>query len=701
MTRLSVPIVAATACLATLLNVASAAENQGGAARAASAQSARNAATKLEEIAVTATRSERAVGDVPMAVTILQSDEIERSPSKTLDELLRTSPSFTLFRRSSSVAADPSSQGVKLRNVGGSGISRALVLVDGIPANDPFGGWVAWRAVPRLGLQRIEIVPGGGSALYGNYALGGVIQAFSRPIEPNEADLSAEYGTSDTMQVAARAADRWGSVGGALEGEYFESHGYPVVADYARGAIDGDTPSRHTTLNGRLEIRPNSRLGIDLKGSYFDEDLNAGTQYTTAALQRLEVSGSARYTTDGAGVLDLTLFGHDGEFQQNRARVGPGRNTEVQSAQQDVPTSDLGAGLLWNSPPLNFGGTHSITVGTDARSIDGTTHETLYPTPASLPGNPTVQRDAGGEQRLLGVFAQDIYDYSDAVSASLALRYDRWQNLSGSRVERAYDGTETSTDFDDRSDEEFSPKAGLRVRVNDWLATRGTVYRSFRAPTLDELYRPFQVGTVRTESNENLSPETVRGAEVGFDLGGYGGPTARLTAFWNEMQDPIVNVSTGANTRQRQNLGEARIQGFEVDGSWAFAPHWSAGLAYTLATTEVTEAPGQPQLLGKQLPQAPEDMARLSLSFDDPGLLTINLQVRYIGKQYENDINTLPMEDVVLTDVFASGHLTERLDLFVAVENVFDETYLVGRSGVDTIGQPRFVHGGFRLRFGR
>ena len=701
MTRSSVRIVAAAAYLATVLDAASAAEPQEGAARAASTQSARTAATKLEEITVTATRSTRTVGNVPVAVTILTSGEIERSASKTLDELLRTSPSFALFRRSSSLAADPSSQGVKLRNVGASGISRALVLVDGIPANDPFGGWVAWRAVPRLGLQRIEIVPGGGSALYGNYALGGVIQAFSRPIEPNDIDLTAEYGTSDTTQVAGRAAHRWGSVGGALEGEYFESDGYPVVADYARGAIDGDTPSRHATLNGRLEIRPNSRLGIDLKGSYFDEELNAGTQYTTAAMNRLEFSGSAHYTTDDAGVLDVALFGHDGEFKQDRARVGPGRNTEVLSAQQDVPTSDLGVSVLWSSPPLQRGGTHAIAVGTDARSIDGTTHERLYPTAASLPGNPTVQRNAGGDQRLLGVFVQDVYDYSDSVSATLALRYDRWQNLSGWRLERAFDGTETLTNFDDRSDAEFSPKAGLLARVNPWLAVRGTVYRSFRAPTLDELYRPFQVGTVRTDANENLSPETVRGAELGLDLGGHGGPTARLTAFWNEMQDPIVNVSTGPNTRQRQNLGEARIQGLEFDGSWAFARQWSASLAYTLAKTEVTEAPGQPQLLGKQLPQAPEDQARFSLSFDEPGLLTANLQVRYVGKQYENDINTLPMGDVVLTDLFASWHVTEQVDLLVAVENVFDATYLVGRSGVDTIGQPRFVHGGFRLRLGR
>jgi len=655
----------------------------------------------LEAIVVTATRSPRTMSDVPLAVTLLGPDEIARSPSKTLDELLRSVPSFNLFRRSSSLAADPSSQGLKLRNVGASGVSRALVLVDGIPANDPFGGWVAWRAVPRIGLERVEVVPGGGSALYGNYALGGVIQAFSRPIEPGALDVAADYGAFDTSTVAARAADRWGQVGASVEGEIFDSDGYPVVAPYARGAIDGDTPSRHKTLNGHLQFAPSSRLGLDLKAGYFDEDLNGGTQYTTAALQRREFSGTAHYAPEEAGRFDLALFGHDGEFRQDRARVGPGRNTETLAAHQEVPTDDLGASLLWSSPSLPFVGSHAITVGTDARWIAGTTREQLPPASASPPGNPTVQRDAGGRQRLYGVFVQDLYDYSEAASASLALRYDRWQNLSGWRVERAFNGTVSDTQFPDRSGSEFSPKLALRVRLNDWLATRATVYRSFRAPTLDELYRPFQTGTVRTEANPDLVPETLRGAEAGFDIGGTTGPNARLTAFWNDLQNPIVNVSTGLNTRERQNLGSARIQGFEFEGTWAFAGGWSLDAAYTLAQTEVTDAPGQPQLLGKQLPLAPPDMARVTVAYDDRQRFTADVELRYSGKQYENDINTLPLAAVVLTDVYAGWHVTQRFDLYLAVENLFNETYLVGRSGVDTIGQPRFVHGGFRLRLGQ
>jgi outer membrane receptor protein involved in Fe transport len=655
--------------------------------------------TELEDVVVTATRSPRTVGDIPMTVTVVRPEEIARSPAKTLDELLRSVPSFTLFRRSSSLGADPSSQGVRLRNIGASGISRALVLVDGIPANDPFGGWVAWRSVPRIGLQRIEVVPGGGSALYGNYALGGVIQAFSKPIEPDDITLSAEYGSFDTATVSARAADRWGRAGASLEGEYFDSAGYPVVAKDSRGSIDGDTPSRHSTLNGHLEFNRSEDLVLDLKTGWFDEDFNGGTKYTTAGLNRLEYSASARYAPAGLGSFDIALFGHDGEFRQDRARVGPGRNSEALSAYQDVPTNDLGASLLWNGPPALLAGTHAITLGADARWIDGTTRERLYPAAASLPTNPTVQRNAGGKQQLSGIFAQDLYDYSDAVSATLAVRYDRWENLSGWRDEQAYDGTATSTRFDDRSGGEFSPKLGLRVRLNDWLTTRATAYRSFRAPTLDELYRPFQAGTIRTESNPDLAPETLRGAEAGFDFGGRSGRSARVTAFWNEMQDPIVNVSTGPNTRQRQNLGQARIQGLEFNSTWAFAAHWSIDAAWTLADTEVTEAPGQPQLIGKELPQAPKNQGHFAIVYDDK-LFSANLQLRYIGEQYENDVNTLPMGGVWLTDVFANWHATRHLDVFLAVENLFDETYLVGRSGVDTTGQPRFVHGGVRLKLG-
>src|ERR671929_131193 len=98
----------------------------------------------------------------------------------TLDDALRQVPGFTLFRRTGSRVANPTSQGVSLRGVGASGASRALVLADGIPLNDPFGGWVYWGRVPRASVERIEVLRGGASSLYGSSALGGVVNLITR-----------------------------------------------------------------------------------------------------------------------------------------------------------------------------------------------------------------------------------------------------------------------------------------------------------------------------------------------------------------------------------------------------------------------------------------------------------------------------------------------------------------------------------------
>ncbi len=652
----------------------------------------------LEEVVVTATRGPRPLRDVPATVTVLPRAEIDRSPTKTVDELLRIVPSFGLFRRTSSVVADPTSQGVNLRGVGPSGVSRSLVLVDGVPENDPFGGWVYWRAIPRIGIGRIEVVPGGGSALYGNYALGGVTQVISRPISPGDAEARVEYGSLDTYLLSTRAADRWGPAGVVVEGELFKTHGHEVVADYHRGPIDKDAPSEHGALTARGELAVTPDLSLSLRGGYFDEDQNGGTRFTTAAVRRFTYAAGARYAAGEAGLVDLTLFGHTQTFRQERARIPAGRTTEFLAASQDVPSDDIGAGVVWTSRPASLAGTHTFSLGADARWIDGETREDLFP--PVVTASSVLRRVAGGEQRLVGVFVQDVYEISPAVEVTAALRYDYWENVDASRFERLGSGATTAVGFPDRDDDEVSPKVGARIRPIDWLTLRASAYRAFRAPTLNELYRPFQVGQVRTEANEDLGPETLVGAEAGIEAAAPFGVTLRLTGFWNELDDPITNVTITPTARQRQNLGEARIQGAEVEAGWRIARLWLATAAYTYVDAEVTKAPGQPQLVGKALPQDPRHRAILSLTFDDPRLLTATAQARYLGPQFESDTNTLPMGGYAVVDLSASRMITRNIGIFIAAENLFDKTYLTGRPGVDTIGQPLFIHGGVRVRLG-
>ncbi len=670
--------------------------------------------TMGEEIIVTPTRGPKKLRDVPANVTVVNRATIERSSTKTVDELLQAVPSFDTFRRSSSIGSDPSSEGMSLRGIGPSAISRSLVLVDGVPANDPFGAWVYWRSMPPLGIQRIEVVPGGGSALYGNYALGGVMQVLSRPITPLTVDAVGDYGSYNTGRASFWASDKWGPVGAALEGDLLRSDGYYVVAPYNRGPIDAATPTQHAVVNGRVEMEPTKDLSINLRGGFFYENQNGGTQFTNSFVRQGSYSGSVRYSPGDVGTVDLAVFGHVGEFVQNRARVTTGRTAEFLSAHQEVPTHDIGAGLLWTSRPLELAGHHTVTAGIDARWITGQTEQSNYP--ATVTPTSVVQQNSGGRQQLFGIFAQDVYEVSKAVEAVAALRYDHWTNFDATLSQNLGNGTSPPIfDYPNRSDEHLDPKVGLRIRPFDWLTVRAAAYGAFRAPTLNELYRSFQVGTINTFGNANLGPETLWGAEAGVDFAIPHGITLRMTGFWNTLDNPIVNVTCPASpgvpagtpgatcigpNAQKQNLGRANIPGLEASLDWRIAPHWSVGAAYTLAASRVAEAPGNPQLVGKQLPHDPRQRASLSAAFDDPRLLTVGAQLKYIGLEYEDDQNTLPMGEVFLVDLFAAWHVTRILDVYVAVENLFDRQYLVGRAGVDTIGQPLFVHGGVRLRVG-
>ncbi|PYR06231.1 MAG: hypothetical protein DMG00_19530, partial [Acidobacteria bacterium] len=152
----------------------------------------------LETVTVTPARSEQRAGDIPASVSVLTSDDIKSSPALVADDVLRQIPTFSLFRRTSSLSSHPTSQGVSLRGIGPSGVSRTLVLVDGAPFNDPFGGWVYWTRVPLESTDRIEVVDGSSSSLYGNYAMGGVINIVGARPARRTFELKPQYGNQNS-----------------------------------------------------------------------------------------------------------------------------------------------------------------------------------------------------------------------------------------------------------------------------------------------------------------------------------------------------------------------------------------------------------------------------------------------------------------------------------------------------------------------
>jgi iron complex outermembrane receptor protein len=672
-----------------------------GAVRAETSAPATPPTIPVYETTVTALRLPRPLPDVPGTVTVIPRDEIDRTPAIAADDVLRVVPSAATFRRTPSLVADPTSQGLNLRGVGPSGVSRALVLVDGIPANDPFGGWIYWRSLPRLGIERMEVAPGGTSALYGNFALGGVLHFFMRPVLPRlQADVS--LGSLDTRAVAIAAGASHGRLSGAIELEGVSSDGYVPVAPGSRGAVDQPADSRHGVVNGRLAFAPTADTRIGLSLRLFDERANGGTTFTTARVRTADAGVTLATESTRLGRFEVAAFAGQQRFRQERARIAPDRSSETRAAEQYVPSNSQGASAVWTSRTFVGGGNHVLVAGTDLRRVSGAADESLFPpqvTPTSI-----TNRRSGGEQRFVGLFLQELYapqPWQPWLEFTIAGRIDVWQNRDGARRITNGTGNVETTALAEGSAVEFNPRFGFLLRPSSQVRFRGTAYRAFRAPTLNELYRPFQVGTVLTAANADLAAERLVGADLGVEALLEQIGVVRLTGFWNRLVDPIVNATlpmpVAGAARQRKNLGQARIHGVEASTDLRLGQRFVASAAYTLAEARVTQSPDNPALLGNLLPQDPIHRGRVSLAYLHPRA-EVSAHVRAQGQQFEDDANQLPMAGFVTIDLFASIPIAGGVAAFASVQNLLDERYLVGRAGIDTIGPPLMALAGLRLR---
>ena len=375
------------------------------------------------------------------------------------------------------------------------------------------------------------------------------------------------------------------------------------------------------------------------------------------------------------------------------------RSSEALANQQRVKDDSQGGSVVFTSRPLDAGGAHTLMIGADAFRVSGTSDDTLYP--ATLTDTSTVRRIAGGEQRFVGVFAQDVYDPAQWIEASFALRFDRWGNVDGERTVGQQSGITIVNDFVDRSASEINPRLGLLFKPAQAWRIRASGYTAFRAPTLSELYRPFQVGTVLTAANENLTSEHLLGADLGLEYLLTDVGALRVTGFVNRLDDPILSVTLaqpiGGATQQRQNLGKADVRGIESSLDVRLFRHFIASLSYDAIDAKVVEA-DNPALQGKRLPQDPVHRGRAEIRYVDPHWAFGSVQVRAQSEQYEDALNTLPMRGFAVVDLFAAVPLYRGLEAYGLVQNLFDTGYLVGRPGVDTIGPPRLFLAGFRFR---
>jgi outer membrane receptor protein involved in Fe transport len=683
-------------------------------------------ATFLESVSVTPTRTEQRLADVPANVSVIDKEQIRRSPAVVSDDVLRQAPTFSLFRRTSSLSSHPTAQGVSLRGIGPSGVSRSLVLIDGIPFNDPFGGWVYWTRVPLENVDRVELVEGSGSSLYGNYAMGGVINIQSTRPRRRTAELRTQYGNLGSPKADFAVSDVWGKFAASLDGSAFKTDGFPIVIENERGLVDDKANVEYKNFNLRADYSPTSRLNVFVRGGYFHEERDNGKHSTIDGTEEANdttwktVAGGVRATLPDSSDLQARVFYDDNEFHSNFLAVpNPNRSVGRMTLLQEVPTDGLGATGQWSKA---FSTRYLFTAGADFRHVEGASFEQALDAVQGL--TVTTYRESGGDQLISGGFVQGQIWFQPNFSVTLSARVDSWNNTDGHNLETsAATGLPTANNrvLPDKSDTAVSPRAAVLYRVSDRVSAFGSIGSGFRAPTLNELYRQFRVGTVLTLANDQLGPERLLGGELGLSVAPATGLTYRSSWYFNRVKNPVANVTvTGAAAaalstacavpgticQQRQNLGRTRIQGWQNDVEYRVAREWRVGAGYLFNSATVRENAANPALVGLYLPQVPKHRGSVNLSYSNPRIVTASVTAFFYGRQYDDDLNvrTKPGEtepglpEYGTMEISALRELGRNLEVFFGVQNLFDKEYYVGFAPT-TIGSPRLVNGGIRVRW--
>ena len=669
----------------------------------------------LETVTVTPSRTEERLGNIPASVSILSAAEIDNSPALVADDVLRRLPTFSLFRRASSVSSHPTTQGVSLRGIGPSGVSRTLVLVDGVPFNDPFGGWVYWTRVPMDSVDRIEVVDGSSSSIYGNFAMGGVINIVSSRPMRRTVELKTQYGNRKTPKADFFGSDVWGKVGVAVNGSYFDTDGFKNVVESERGVVDNEAFVKFHNVNAKVDYTPTPQANVFFRAGYFSEDRGNGKITEVNDTVWKSASGGVRLHLPGGSDLQASLFLDDSTFHSTFVAVPattPARNVVRLTLDQTVPTDGLGGMVQWSK---SFGTSNVLTAGGDFRRVKGDSNEDAYnqaPGPLVSPITGAVlalRRISGGTQRSLGLFVQDVVTIQRLVLTASA-RVDSWKNYEAHNLETnlpsGTPGAGNNPNLADKEDTVGSPRVGALYHINEQVRLWGDFSMGFRAPTLNELYRQFAVGAVRTFANNQLGPERLKGGEIGISVAPASNAVLRATYYDNRVKDPVGNVTIGLNQLQRQNLGRTRIKGLQTDAEIVIREFVRVSGGYLFNDAKVVEFVTNPALVGLYLPQVPKHRGSLQVAYTNPRYLNVALGIQAVGRQFEDDLNArlVPGETepglpgYAIVDVTASRAIGPNLDVFFGVQNLTDKE-IIAFTQPTTIGTPRVVSGGVRIRW--
>ncbi len=652
--------------------------------------------------------AERQLGENPATPLAEWSrEDIRQAAPRTIDELLAKEPSFSLYRRQSSISSNPTSAGVSLRNTGATAASRTLVLLDGIPQNDPFGGWVYWARYDAATLDSIRITSAARAAVWGNQSPAGVIQMNGYPAFENVHVLKTGGGSQGTISGSTvnQMTNEEKTLAVLFSAFGLHTDGFFAVDSSQRGSIDRKLDTDLYGANLKFSWLGAPGLTVEPAVSWYSEERGNGTVLSQNSTDALDLSLRVS-SVDGDFSWQAVTWHQQREFDSVFSSVNADRSAETLALDQfDVPADATGASFttLWNG-----GGKWTVSSGADARTASGETNETV---------GTFRTREAGGDQAVVGVFTAASYQADEKNRIDASVRLDRWELSDGRRNETSLStGAPLRADVqDDRDGIEPSASIESSHQLNADLLARISAGTAFRLPTLNELHRPFRVRNDIVEANPGLDPERFFSISGGLDWKPVDAVTVNATVFQHWIKDAIANVPVtepsqikdifgtipaGGTGSQRQNVDQAQVTGIEGKIEWLPVDSVTLGLAGLWSRTDFTKSPDQPLLDGNPFPQAPDLRLIASADWQATERWSFFAGAEYGASQYDDALASRRIPDFTTVRIGASCQIG-RGTYQIRIENLFDDDIQTGLSsdGIRTYAGPRSLWVGAEWNF--
>ena len=681
---------------------------------------------RMKEVVVTATRTEKDVETAPGIVNVVTEKEMETRNIKTVDEALDTLPG--VFNRRQSLTDTQSS--ILLHGIPDQ--KRTLILKDGVTLNNGYDGSVSFTGLSTENIEKIEVVQGPFSSLYGGNAMGGVVNIITKMPEKREFTLESGYGSSwnrgqslDDLQkyyvsYGDKLADKFSLL---FDYGYKSTNGFSkylnVVSTQPTAGITGWSNTTDTTG------KPRYLIGDKGDNTWWDENIGIKAQYDFSNVSKInasfarvrykynyddphtylqDASGNPVYSYTGVNQSTFVSYTGSGAKEVNqynvnfeteigiaKAKLSFGLNDEVKNWYTQAGTLIAGGsgGTVSSTPNQNYNTDLQVTLPIFTRNIltlGGSFKTAVANTEKSSlsewgdeTSTTTLTNNYGGKDKTYAVFAQDEILILNKLTAYIGFREDWWETYDG--YANQFGTGAFATTYDSRSDSSFNPKLAVVYKPFDNTTLRTSAGQSFRGPTVYELFTTYVSGSNTYNGNPDLKPETVQSWDAEITQGLWRGAKFSATYFENYMKDLIYNTTVSTGQYKYMNAGKAESKGVVLEIEQRFDKYVRLFANYTYTDARIKENSANPASVDKRLTFMPDTMINAGAECE-VGPFSASLTGRYISKRYSTDTNTDTVNNVfgsydpfLTADAKVSYKITKFATISFSVDNITNETY--------------------------